>query len=367
VFERHGVQVVFGAHDHDYERLVPWREGGDITTQAVLNIVSGGGGAALYGVGRSQWTATSRSAHHYVKGHVAGCVAQFQAIDRTGAVFDTYTFDRCAQADDVAAPDVTLTEPAAGASVSGPVLVRAAASDDTRIEKVDLWVDGVLRAIDLTAPYQFTWDASAVGAGPHTIEVRAYDLDGRRDTDSHSVTVEPPAPGEGDIVIRATDVPTSAIVGDWARTADTTAAGGLKLRNPNRGAAKPAASTPPVSYFDVTFDAAAGTPYHLWLRMRADSNSYTNDSVYVWVNGAATPLSVILEEGSGAGVSGWGWNDSSYGGLGPHITFASGGVQRLRIGVREDGVSIDQIVLSRGTYLTTRPGATKNDATLVPR
>jgi hypothetical protein len=122
-----------------------------------------------------------------------------------------------------------------------------------------------------------------------------------------------------------------------------------------------------VSYFDVTFDAAAGVPYHLWFRMRADSNSYSNDSVYVWVNGAATALSVILEEGSGANVRGWGWNDQSYGGMAPHLTFATGGPQHLRIGVREDGVSIDQIVVSPAAYLYTRPGALKDDATILPR
>jgi hypothetical protein len=38
----------------------------------------------------------------------------------------------------------------------------------------------------------------------------------------------------------------------------------------------------------------------------------------------------------------------------------------LRIQAREDGVGIDQVVLSSVKYLTARPGATKNDATIVP-
>jgi hypothetical protein len=39
----------------------------------------------------------------------------------------------------------------------------------------------------------------------------------------------------------------------------------------------------------------------------------------------------------------------------------------MRIQVREDGVQIDQIVLSAGRYLTTPPGAVSNDATIVPK
>jgi hypothetical protein len=34
---------------------------------------------------------------------------------------------------------------------------------------------------------------------------------------------------------------------------------------------------------------------------------------------------------------------------------------------REDGISIDQIVLSAGTYLNTAPGGAKNDTTIVPK
>jgi hypothetical protein len=34
---------------------------------------------------------------------------------------------------------------------------------------------------------------------------------------------------------------------------------------------------------------------------------------------------------------------------------------------REDGFSIDQIVLSAGKYFNAAPGALKNDTTIVPR
>ena len=53
--------------------------------------------------------------------------------------------------------------------------------------------------------------------------------------------------------------------------------------------------------------------------------------------------------------------------MGPLIYFANSGTHTLRIQVREDGLSIDQIVLSPNTYLNSSPGLLKNDTTILPR
>ena len=192
---------------------------------------------------------------------------------------------------------------------------------------------------------------------------------------------EPPASTSSDVVIYGTDV--TSIVGAWSLVADTTAAGGARLQNPNAGAAKlSTALAAPADYFDVTFTAEAGRPYRLWLRGKATSNSYSNDSVHVQFSGAVDAggapvarigtsgsFTVNLEDCSGCGLSGWGWQDTGYGAgvLGPEIFFASTGLQTLRVQVREDGLGIDQIVLSPERYLTTAPGALKNDATILTK
>ena len=62
----------------------------------------------------------------------------------------------------------------------------------------------------------------------------------------------------------------------------------------------------------------------------------------------------------------WGWNDNSYASIGAPVYFSSGGEQTIRVQVREDGVSIDQIVLSAAQYLSSSPGAYKNDTTILP-
>jgi hypothetical protein len=78
---------------------------------------------------------------------------------------------------------------------------------------------------------------------------------------------------------------------------------------------------------------------------------------------------VNLEDCSGCGLSGWGWQDNGWGVgvLGPEIFFATSGTHTIRIQAREDGFSIDQIVLSPSRFISSAPGALKNDSTIVPR
>ena len=191
----------------------------------------------------------------------------------------------------------------------------------------------------------------------------------------------PPAPaGVGDIVLYAAG---GTRAGAWRVESDSSAAGGSKMRHPNANAAKlttPLAS--PANYFQLTFNAEAGRGYRLWIRGRADSNYWGNDSVFVqfsgsvsssgaarWRIGTTSATEVNLEDCSGCGLSAWGWQDNGWGRntLGPLVYFATTGPQTIRIQTREDGLAIDQIVLSPSTYLTTAPGALKNDNTRLAR
>jgi hypothetical protein len=182
VFEQHGVQLAISAHEHNYERSVPWRASSDASRQAVTYIVTGGGGGPLYATSKSAWTAYSRAIWHYVRATVSECVLTTEAVNTSGMVFDRFTLDRCQQATDGAPPTVKITSPAPNSTVSDAVTVAVSATDDVRVEKVDLWIDGRLRSIDRTAPYSFTWNTSAESVGAHTLEARAYDIDGNRIT-----------------------------------------------------------------------------------------------------------------------------------------------------------------------------------------
>jgi hypothetical protein len=75
---------------------------------------------------------------------------------------------------------------------------------------------------------------------------------------------------------------------------------------------------------------------------------------------------VVLQDGAaGAANRGWGWSDNGWGAPGAHIYFAASGTHTVRIQQREDGAIVDQIVLSPNTYLTTAPGARRDDTTVI--
>jgi endonuclease/exonuclease/phosphatase family metal-dependent hydrolase len=200
-------------------------------------------------------------------------------------------------------------------------------------------------------------------------------------TPTPAPTPAPPAPSSSDIVMWASNVPSTGIRGNWVKESSSTAAGQVVLRNPDRGAAKVASAlAAPADYFDISFPAEAGKAYRIWVRGRADSSYWGNDSVYVQFSGSlnilgsaayrigtSSALEVNLEDCSGCGLSGWGWQDDGWGIgiLGPSIFFQNSGTQTLRIQSREDGLAIDQIVISSYAFLFASPGSLKNDSTIL--
>ncbi len=63
---------------------------------------------------------------------------------------------------DTTQPNVSITAPAAGATVSGVTTVTATATDNVAVAGVQFRVDGVnVGAEDLTAPYELAWDTRA--------------------------------------------------------------------------------------------------------------------------------------------------------------------------------------------------------------
>ncbi len=163
---------------------------------------------------------------------------------------------------------------------------------------------------------------------------------------------------------------------------DASAAGGDALRNVD--ANQPLVAAPlanPASFTELTFTAEAGQPYHLWIRARAVENRTTGDSIWMQFSGTVNGLNgppafrigttsgvwLSLEEANGAGIAGWGWTDNGYGMnvFGQDLWFSTTGTQTVRLQPREDGIIIDQIVLSASRYLATPPGPSKNSTTIL--
>ncbi|MCB1627790.1 MAG: PHB depolymerase family esterase [Xanthomonadales bacterium] len=79
---------------------------------------------------------------------------------------------------DAIAPTVSLSQPLAGASVSGNVTLAADASDNVGVTLVEFLVDDLLVGSDSQAPWQASWNASAASNGAHRIRARAVDAAG---------------------------------------------------------------------------------------------------------------------------------------------------------------------------------------------
>ena len=196
-----------------------------------------------------------------------------------------------------------------------------------------------------------------------------------------TTTPAPPPPSSSDVVLWAAEAPVKS--GAWSVVADGTAAGGSRISNPDAGAPKRVSPLPnPTDYFEMTFNAQAGTNYRLWMRSKAQADFWGNDSVFIQFSdsvdvsgapvyriGTTNAAEMNLEDCSGCGIQGWGWQDNGWGAgvFGALLRFATTGSHTIRIQVREDGISIDQIVLSAQTYLNTAPGTLKNDNTILSK
>ena len=121
---------------------------------------------------------------------------------------------------DTTLPNVSVTAPAGGASVSGVIDVQASASDDRGVQSVQFKLDGQdLGSADTAAPYQVSWDTRSAANGSHELTAVARDAAGntrtatgvavtvQNDTTAPTVSITAPSPGatvSGSLTVSAT-------------------------------------------------------------------------------------------------------------------------------------------------------------------
>jgi hypothetical protein len=86
------------------------------------------------------------------------------------------------------------------------------------------------------------------------------------------------------------------------------------------------------------------------------------------LNSTSGLLVNLATDASGSSLQNWGWVNGAYWFAQPTtFTFPTSGSHTMRIQLREDGVALDQIVLSAGPYLSSAPGGPTNSTTIVPK
>ncbi len=84
------------------------------------------------------------------------------------ALFNNTTFD-------TTPPTAAITSPADNSTVNGTIAVDVSAVDNAAIDRVELYVDGLLFKKDASLPYQFVLSTALFSNGPHTLLAKAVD------------------------------------------------------------------------------------------------------------------------------------------------------------------------------------------------
>ncbi len=80
---------------------------------------------------------------------------------------------------DTTPPVISITSPASGAMVSGNISITVVATDNVRVLRVELYVDGKLSSTSTAAPWTTKWNTNGkLAKGAHTLQTKAYDAAG---------------------------------------------------------------------------------------------------------------------------------------------------------------------------------------------
>jgi len=76
---------------------------------------------------------------------------------------------------DTTAPTVSITSPVDGSKVAVNTTVNVNASDNIRVTRAELYVDGNLTTTSTTAPFTTKWNTKKAASGAHVLQAKAYD------------------------------------------------------------------------------------------------------------------------------------------------------------------------------------------------
>lgn len=114
-----------------------------------------------------------------------------RALDANGLPISNVShvnFKRNSLVPDAVAPVAKILKPLDGARVSGTVAVSASATDNIKVVKFELYIDGAKKTTTTSGSLSYNWNTKRVSIGSHTISVKAYDAAGNIGTVSIAVT-----------------------------------------------------------------------------------------------------------------------------------------------------------------------------------
>ncbi|HEX5922362.1 MAG TPA: LamG-like jellyroll fold domain-containing protein [Baekduia sp.] len=220
---------------------------------------------------------------------------------------------------DTTPPTVSVTAPAAGATVSGAsVALSATAADNVGVTDVQFRLDGTTNvgALDTTPPYAVAWNTTAVSTGAHTLTAVARDAAGNSATStSVSVTVSNGTPDTTPPTVSMTAPARGATVSGAsvalsATASDNVGVTGVQFRLDGTTNIGAQATTSPYAVTWNTTAVSNGAHTLTAVARDAAGNTTTSGAVSVTVSNAPPPppgpglvAAYGFEEASGATVT----------------------------------------------------------------
>jgi len=252
----------------------------------------------------------------------------------TRALWDMGAYELQTESSDTTPPDVSISSPATGATVTGDVTISSSATDTGGMLGVQLKVNGVNQgAEDIVSPYSIVWNTLLVSDGTYTLAAVARDTSGNLATSTTiTVTVDnnytPPPAG----VVTADEF---TLADPMALTNDPGVAPGdyyVATTATNSGSAT------------ISFEIAETGGYKISCGVYATSTG--DDSMLVSVNGADDEIWDFNR--FGIGYNEWREADISIRGLGsieypeenPGIFILSAGTNTVELNGREIGARV---------------------------
>ncbi|MDX2305256.1 MAG: LamG-like jellyroll fold domain-containing protein, partial [Microscillaceae bacterium] len=144
----------------------------------------------------------------------------------------------------------------------------------------------------------------------------------------------------------------------WLNLASNDASGGLAMKTDNLNETNTLLTTTgPQLEYDINF-TTTGT-YNVWVRTAAQDGITTNNSAHLGLNG--TCFTCANGTGVGVNTSAFGWtNDIDAGSQDLTIQINTPGKYTFNVWMREDGVRVDKIILTKQTSTPSGFGATQS-------
>jgi hypothetical protein len=134
---------------------------------SVDGVLSGGDNTAPYSF---TWNTTAAANGAHTLTATAG--------DGAGNTTSTSIVVTVSNLSDTTVPTISITSPANGGTVAGNVSVLVSAADNVGVVKVELYVDGQLKATSMSVPFTTKWNTKREARGAHTLQCKAYDAAG---------------------------------------------------------------------------------------------------------------------------------------------------------------------------------------------